>query len=46
LNLKVVKPQDAELIIREAKNLGWNPEQSGKPHRFEYDGNKLKKASR
>ena len=46
LNLKVIKPKDAELIIKQAKNLGWNPEQSGSPNRFKYDGNKLKKASR
>ena len=46
MNLKVIKPKDAESIIRQAKNLGWNPEQYGKPNKFVYDGNKLKKASR
>ena len=45
MNLKVIKPKDAESIIRQAQNLGWNPEQSGEPCRFEFDGNKLKKAS-
>jgi len=46
LDLKVIKPKDAELIIRQARNLGWDPELSGKPNKFEYDGNELKKASR
>ena len=46
LNLKVIKPKDAELIIRQARKLGWNPEQSGKPNKFDFDGQKLKKACR
>ncbi|MGJ8594221.1 MAG: hypothetical protein ACSHXF_16850 [Aquaticitalea sp.] len=46
LNLKVVTPKDAELIIRQAQKLGWKPEESGKPNRFEYCEKKLKKASR
>jgi hypothetical protein len=45
LNLKVIKPKDAELIIRQAQKIGWNPEQSGKPNRFEFDGKNLKKVS-
>lgn len=45
MNLKVIKPKDAESIIKQAQILGWNPEQSGKPCKFEYDGNKLNKTS-
>jgi len=43
LNLKVVKPKGAELFIIQAQQLGWNPDKGGKPHKFEFDGKKIKK---
>lgn len=46
LNLKVIKPSDAELIIKQAISLGWKPDESGRPNKFDFDGKKLKIASR
>ncbi len=46
LDLKVVKPKDVELIIRQAKILGWVPDEKGKPYLFEFDGKQLLKTSR
>ncbi len=34
--LKVVKPKDAESIIRQAIEAGWDPEVKGSPYQFEY----------
>jgi hypothetical protein len=31
LNLKIIKPKDSEIIIRQALKLGWNPNEKGKP---------------
>ena len=36
LKLKVVKPKDAESIIRQAIEGGWNPEVKGSPSQFVY----------
>jgi len=36
LNLKILKPKDAEIIIRQALDNGWNPEAKGKPMVFDW----------
>ncbi|MDS0526561.1 hypothetical protein NNC19_12790 [Clostridium sp. SHJSY1] len=35
LNLKIIKPKDAEVIISQAINKGWNPEEKGSPIIFD-----------
>ena len=46
LNLKVIKPKDVELIIKQARKLGWNPEENSTLNKFDFDGQKLKKIRR
>ena len=49
LNLKIIKPRDAALIIRQAINQGWNPDEKGEPIVFDLKSEKLikrQKASR
>ncbi|ASS49695.1 MAG: hypothetical protein A3D31_08945 [Candidatus Fluviicola riflensis] len=41
LNLKILNPKDAETIIRQALNLGWNPETKGKPLVFDWKNKEL-----
>jgi hypothetical protein len=41
LNLKVIKPKDSESIIRQALNLGWNPDEKGKPLVFDMIDDKI-----
>ncbi len=36
LNLQILKPKDAESIIRQALNDGWNPERKGTPIVFDW----------
>ena len=43
LNLKIIKPKDSETIIRQALQLGWNPEQKGNPLVYDLIDNKLVK---
>lgn len=43
LNLKIIKPKDAEAIIRQALQLGWNPEEPGNPIVHDLIDNKLLK---
>ena|ERR1700759_1757731 len=31
LSLKIIKPKDSETMIRQALQLGWNPEEKGSP---------------
>lgn len=42
-NMRVIKPKDAESIIKQAIVLGWNPEEKGPPLVFDLDDNDLKK---
>ncbi|WP_248484070.1 hypothetical protein [Tepidibacter aestuarii] len=35
LNLKIIKPKNAELIISQAINKGWNPKEKGSPITFD-----------
>lgn len=35
LNLKIIKPKNAELIISQAINKGWNPKEKGSPIIFD-----------
>lgn len=41
LNLKILKPKDAELIIRQALDIGWDPDIKGKPMVFHLKNNKI-----
>lgn len=41
LNLKVLQPKDAESIIRQALQSGWNPEVKGTPLVYDLKENKL-----
>jgi hypothetical protein len=41
LNLKIIKPKDSETIIRQALELGWNPEESGSPIVYDLIDNNL-----
>lgn len=43
LNLKILMPKDAESIIKQAINLGWNPEEKGKPLVFDWADDQLTK---
>lgn len=43
LNLKIIKPKDSETIIRQALELGWNPEEKGNPIVYDLINNKLLK---
>jgi hypothetical protein len=43
LNLKIIKPKDSEAIIRQALQLGWNPEEPGSPIVYDLIDNKLLK---
>lgn len=36
LNVKIVKPKDAQAIIQQAIKMGWNPEEKGVPLRFDW----------
>src|SRR5689334_22320284 len=36
LNLKIIKPRDAETIIRQALKQGWNPDERGNPIVFDF----------
>ena len=40
-NLKIIKPKESESIIRQAVRLGWNPEQKGKPVKYDLIDDKL-----
>ncbi len=39
--LKIIKPKDAESIIREAIKKGWNPHEKGRPVVFDLEGENL-----
>lgn len=41
LNLKIIKPKDSETIIRQALELGWNPEQKGTPLVYNFIDNRI-----
>jgi len=41
LNLKIVKPKDAEKIITQALKFGWIPSDKGSPLRFKFENDKL-----
>lgn len=41
LNLKILKPKDAEFIIRQALKMGWNPDEKGIPIIFDWKENEL-----
>jgi hypothetical protein len=41
LNLKVLKPKDAESIIRQALKTDWNPDEKGAPLKFDWKEDKL-----
>ncbi len=41
LNLKILKPKDAESIIKQALKDGWNPEKKGSPIVFDLKNNKI-----
>jgi len=41
LNLKILKPKDAELIIRQALIDGWNPEEKGRPLMFDWKNDEI-----
>jgi hypothetical protein len=41
LNLKIIKPKDSESIIRQAIQLGWNPDEKGTPIVYDLIDNKL-----
>jgi len=43
LNLKVVKPKDVELIIRQALQAGWEPEVKSAPLFYDLKEDKLSK---
>ncbi len=40
-NLKILKPKDAEFIIREAITQGWDPDQKGTTMVFDWKDDKL-----
>ncbi|KYG85479.1 hypothetical protein AWW67_15225 [Roseivirga seohaensis] len=46
LNLKVLKPKDAESIIRQALNDGWNPERKGTPMVFDWENDTIIRRSK
>jgi hypothetical protein len=46
LNLKVFMPKDSEIIIRQALQLGWDPEEKGSPIVYDLIDNKLSKRIR
>ena len=39
--LKIIKPKDAESIIRQAIIKGWNPDEKGRPVVFDLEGDIL-----
>lgn len=41
LNLKILKPRDAESIIKQAIKAGWNPDEKGAPLLFDWIEEKL-----
>lgn len=41
LNLKVIKPKDAENIITQALRTGWDPSDKGTPLKFEFKNETL-----
>ncbi len=43
LNLKVINPKDSETIIRQALQLGWDPEEKGNPVVYDLIDDKLQK---
>jgi|SRR5579859_2134716 len=43
LNLKIIPPKSAEMIIRQAVQLGWDPEKKGSPIKFDLVDNQLVK---
>lgn len=43
LNLKVLYPKDSETIIRQALQLGWHPDDKGKPLVYDFENNSLVK---
>jgi hypothetical protein len=45
LNLKILKPKDAETIIQQAIKMGWNPDEKGAPFIFDWIEEKLIKRS-
>lgn len=46
MNLKILKPKDAESIIRQAIQLGWYPDAHGRPLVFDLKGDALIPRSR
>ncbi len=44
LNLKILKPKDFEIIIRQALVNGWNPKEKGQNLRFDFVDNTLIKS--
>ena len=46
LNLKIIKPKESEAIIRQALQLGWNPEEKGNPIVYDLIDSKLSKRVR
>lgn len=43
LNLKVIKPKDAESFIIQALSDGWNPEEKGSAIKYQLIGEQLKR---
>ncbi|OUJ67374.1 hypothetical protein [Hymenobacter crusticola] len=41
LNLQLIKPREAALIILQAQQLGWEPEKGGKPLSYDWAGERL-----
>jgi hypothetical protein len=41
LNLKIIKPKDAEIIIRQALESGWDPDVKGAPGVYDFKEDKL-----
>jgi hypothetical protein len=40
-NLKIIKPKEAESIIRQAVHQGWNPDEKGNPVKYDLIDDKL-----
>ncbi|MBC6613215.1 hypothetical protein H8B15_20000 [Hymenobacter sp. BT507] len=38
LNLQIIRPKEATLIIQQARQLGWEPEQKGNPVVYDWIG--------
>ncbi|MGO4543060.1 hypothetical protein [Paenibacillus sp. 2TAB19] len=46
MNVKVIKPKDAENIINQALDKGWDPKEKGKPIVFDLIGEKIEEKIR